>query len=475
MNPNKIIASKRKPGLGIHDAAYDEPDRTLVNERVTEFRDQVKRRLPRRADGGRVQVAAPDATASICSCTPYMLWHRHSLWHAVVEAASRARACRAQLRSRLRAFHRPARTCNSTGSSCPSCPMRWPISSPSACTASRPPATACATSRPISGRASLLTRSRIRASGRNCCASTPRCIRNSRSCRASSRSRCRPLEHDRAAVKIHDLGVRLHRNGAWRDRVSRCWSAADSVARLSLPRRWKPFRQPPRHPELHRGGAARLQPVRPPRQHLQGAHQDPRPRARRREIPPPKRRRSEHGSAMARSPPDEAVVYRHPPGASPIRTMRSFATSRPNWCARLCSIPLFATLAQVTRSPPTRCRVIAIVTLSLKPVGRHAGRRHSRADGRDRRASPTRYSVSARSASATSRIPALLHVGKRDLPCAADAALVIDRAGDAERLIWSPTSFPARGSTTARWRDARSILIAQEPTLPLRQSRDGRA
>src|SRR4029079_5263865 len=38
----------RSPGSGIRPAlmyAYDELDRTIINERVTEFRDQVKRRL----------------------------------------------------------------------------------------------------------------------------------------------------------------------------------------------------------------------------------------------------------------------------------------------------------------------------------------------------------------------------------------------------------------------------------------------
>ena len=47
----------------------------------------------------------------------------------------------------------------------------------------------------------------------------------------------------------------------------------------------------PRSPELCRGDPARLQPVRPPRQHLQGAHQDPGARARHREIRPGSRGR----------------------------------------------------------------------------------------------------------------------------------------------------------------------------------------
>ena len=104
------------------------------------------------------------------------------------------------------------RTSSSTGSSSPNCRTRWPISPKSAFTPCRPPAITSATSPPTSGPASRRAKSRIPASGRNCCASTPRCIRNSRSCRASSRFAITASEHDRAAIKIHDIGLRLHKN-----------------------------------------------------------------------------------------------------------------------------------------------------------------------------------------------------------------------------------------------------------------------
>jgi sulfite reductase (NADPH) hemoprotein beta-component len=70
-------------------------------------------------------------------------------------------------------------------------PDAWKISLRSASTRCRPRAIACAMSPPINGPVSRRARSRIRASGRNCCGSIRPCIRNSRSCRASSRSRSR--------------------------------------------------------------------------------------------------------------------------------------------------------------------------------------------------------------------------------------------------------------------------------------------
>jgi sulfite reductase (NADPH) hemoprotein beta-component len=69
-----------------------------------------------------------------------------------------------------------------------------------------------ATSPPTSGPAWRPARSRIPASGPSCCGSTRRCIRNSRSCRASSRFAITASAHDRAAIKVHDIGLRLHKN-----------------------------------------------------------------------------------------------------------------------------------------------------------------------------------------------------------------------------------------------------------------------
>ena len=175
------------------------------------------------------------------------------------------------------------RTSSSTGSSSPNCRMRWPISPRSASTPCRPQATTCATSPRTSGPAWRPARSRIPASGRSCCGSTPRCIRNSRSCRASSRFAITASEHDRAAIKIHDIGLRLYKNAegetGFEVLVGGGLGRTPFIAKTI-----KPFVHGRDILELCRGDPARLQPVRPPRQHLQGAHQDPGARARHREV-----------------------------------------------------------------------------------------------------------------------------------------------------------------------------------------------
>ena len=90
-------------------------------------------------------------------------------------------------------------------------------------------------------------------------------------------------EHDRAAIKIHDIGLRLHKNAdgetGFEVLVGGGLGRTPFIAKTI-----KPFVHGRDHPELCRGDPARLQPVRPPRQHLQGAHQDPGARARHREV-----------------------------------------------------------------------------------------------------------------------------------------------------------------------------------------------
>ena len=81
-------------------------------------------------------------------------------------------------------------------------------------------------------------------------------------------------EHDRAAIKVHDIGLRLLQECGRRNRfrgAGRRRSRPHAVHRQDH----QAVRARPRHPELCRGDPARLQPVRPPRQHLQGPHQDP--------------------------------------------------------------------------------------------------------------------------------------------------------------------------------------------------------
>ena len=90
-------------------------------------------------------------------------------------------------------------------------------------------------------------------------------------------------EHDRAAIKVHDIGLRLHKNAEGETGFEVL--VGGGLGRTPfIGKTIKPFVPRPRSPELCRGDPARLQPVRPPRQHLQGAHQDPGARTRHREI-----------------------------------------------------------------------------------------------------------------------------------------------------------------------------------------------
>ena len=75
-------------------------------------------------------------------------------------------------------------------------------------------AIACATSPPTSGRAWRPTRSRTRASGRSWCASIRRCIPNSPSCRASSRSRSPPPRTTAPRSRSTTSACACIRNGA---------------------------------------------------------------------------------------------------------------------------------------------------------------------------------------------------------------------------------------------------------------------
>ena len=168
--------------------AYDELDRTLINERVVRIPRSGEAPALRRTHRGRIQDAAA-AERRLSATARLHVPRRHPLRHAVVEAvAARWRMSRAATTAAT-AISPPGRTSSTTGSSSPNCRMRWPILPKSASTPCRPPATTCATSPRTSGPASRRARSRIPASGRKSCGSTPRCIRNSRSCRASSRSR----------------------------------------------------------------------------------------------------------------------------------------------------------------------------------------------------------------------------------------------------------------------------------------------
>ena len=119
-------------------------------------------------------------------------------------------------------------------------------------------------------------------------------------------------ERDRAAIQVHDIGLHAKRDARRQSRLRRLCRRRPRPHADDRP-------QDPRLPArggsalLYRGDSARLQSVRPPRQQVQGAHQDPRPRDRRR----------------GDRPPGRGGVGAHPPRrARPARARRS-AASRP--------------------------------------------------------------------------------------------------------------------------------------------------
>ncbi len=166
---------------------YDEFDHTLVAERVAQFRDQVDRRLagelseeefkPLRLMNGlylqlhayMLRVAIPYGTIS--SNQLRMLGHIARRY----DRGFGHFTTRQNIQYNWPKLEEMSRT-------------SWTIWPRSRCTPSRPAATASATSPPTITPAPPPTRSRTRASMPRSSGNGRPCIRNSRSCRASSRS-----------------------------------------------------------------------------------------------------------------------------------------------------------------------------------------------------------------------------------------------------------------------------------------------
>ena len=101
-----------------------------------------------------------------------------------------------------------------------------------------------------------------------------RSIPSSRTCRASSRSRSLELPSDRAAIQVHDVGLQAVRDARWRDRLPR---ACRRRTRPHADHRSRHSRVPAvaAPADVSRSDPARLQPLWPARQQVEGAHQDP--------------------------------------------------------------------------------------------------------------------------------------------------------------------------------------------------------
>ena len=167
---------------------YDEFDQEFVHERVAQFRGQVERRVVGRADRGPVQ-AAPADERRLPAAPRLHAAHRDPLRHAQPGAAAHARLHRAEVRPRLRPLHHaaepPVQLAGAEGH--PRHPRR-----PRLGRDARHPD--LGQLHPQRHRRSFrrrrrATRSSIRGPMPRSSGSGRRCIRNSSSCRASSRSR----------------------------------------------------------------------------------------------------------------------------------------------------------------------------------------------------------------------------------------------------------------------------------------------
>ncbi len=94
----------RRPNSPTTTYLYDEFDEAFVRERVAEFREQVRRRLDRRADRGGVPALPPDERPLSAASRLYAA-RRHPLWNADRAADAPARRHRRQMGQGLRPFH----------------------------------------------------------------------------------------------------------------------------------------------------------------------------------------------------------------------------------------------------------------------------------------------------------------------------------------------------------------------------------
>ena len=155
-----------------------------------------------------------------------------------------------------------------------------------------------------------------------------------------------------------------------------------------------------RFPELHRGDPARLQSVRPPRQHPQGAHQDPGAPARRGKIHRRGRGRMarDQGRRRWRSTTQWLPTS---PRASAIPTTRGSPTIRRSSRAPASEDRGFRHLVRQFRVQPQGAGLRDRHAVA-EADRRHARRCHRRADGHRSPTWPT-ATASAKSASAMSR------------------------------------------------------------------------
>ena len=161
---------------------------------------------------------------------------------------------------------------------------------------------------------------------------------------------------DRAATAFHDIGLRIVRGPRRRERLPRARRRRHGAHALCRP-------GDPRVPAegalavLRRGDPARVQPARPPRQHLQGAHQDPGQCARHRQVPRGRR----GGLGRDKQGRNRSSRRRGAPHRVLFRAARLAGARRPRRGAGRAprrAIRAFADWYQQQRARPSRARVM---------------------------------------------------------------------------------------------------------------------
>ena len=189
---------------------YDVIDRNLVDERVAQYRDQVRRFLAGELTRGRVPAAAPAERA----CT-YSGTHPCCAWRFPT-ACCRQPSCACWRRSPAATtvamgISRRGRTSSTTGPRWRTRRTSWPTWRRWKCMRSRPAATACATSRRTSSRASHRTRSSIRAPCAEILRQWSHLPSGVRFLPRKFKIAVNGAEEDRAATAFHDIGLYLRR------------------------------------------------------------------------------------------------------------------------------------------------------------------------------------------------------------------------------------------------------------------------
>jgi sulfite reductase (NADPH) hemoprotein beta-component len=260
-------------------------------------------------------------------------------------------------------------------------------------------------------------------------------------------------ERDRAAIQVHDIGLHLKKNAAgelgFAVYIGGGQGRTPMVATQDprLPAGSRPF-------VLLHGDPARLQPLWPPRQQVQGAHQDPRARDRRRGNHPSGRGRV----AGVEGRRAEAAGSRHPRHRGLFRAAGApggrKATRRSSWRADSKGFSEWLDQNVVTHRHPD----YAAVTISLKGIGEVPG------DASDSQMEAIadiaeKYAFDELRVSHEQNL-ILPHVARADLKAVYDALVGIGLATANSNLISDIIACP--GLDYCALATARSIPIAQE-------------